>query len=194
MKYIIGLIISIVMGATTYAQDNAENPRDSEDNVTANTGSDDSKVPLDTSSVNTVPRDIGKECALNDEFSERDGKFKEKKAYGNGNLEIEREKDGDQKVEFKSNTESYKYESGKNGWHEKYKYSARDDNSMIDVERKKNGEARVAFHGKYNSIEEAENAISQGLKVDNYGKTCLTGLTKEDHESKVPEDQADSNQ
>ena len=123
----------------------------------------------DNPKLTTVPKEH--QCALNDELKGREGAFKDKRSFNGGELAIERERDGDEKVKFDNGTEFYKFERNAKG-KEKYTYGVTKDYEQMELRKNDDGTAEVIYRGVFPSVEEAENAIADGIVVDEMGKVC----------------------
>jgi hypothetical protein len=111
------------------------------------------------------------QCALHKQLNERSGVFKLKKDLGDAELKMERERDGEENLKYKSDTEIYSYEKNEKG-EEKYYYSIRKDNERIEYLKDNDGETEVIYHGVFNSPEEAANIIDEGVSFEGFSSVC----------------------
>jgi hypothetical protein len=123
--------------------------------------------------------DLRKQCALQSELLSKQGAFKEKKRYRDGNLLVEREKDGDEKIKFSSPTEFYKFEKNANE-NETYTYGAINNNESMELRKHEDGTAEIIYHAVLPSIQDAEQVLTEGFQLHNFGSVCKTMMPEED--------------
>jgi len=123
--------------------------------------------------------DLRKQCALQSELLSKQGAFKEKKRYRDGNLLVEREKDGDEKIKFSSPSQFYKYEKNANE-NDTYSVGAINNNESMELRKHEDGTAEIIYHAVLPSIQDAEQVLTEGIQLQNFGSVCNTTMPDED--------------
>lgn len=125
----------------------------------------------DVASAGSSLPDLGVTCAVNQELNSRTGSFKDKKNLGEGELSMKREKDGKEKATYKSDNEFYTYEKGSNG-KEEFVHYLQQGNEVVELRKNKNGTADIIYQGHFNSLDEANQALSEGLMFTDVASAC----------------------